>query len=117
LDQAPTLVATHRSSYVPTMFAQPGKQILEVRPEYSDLRNPEDHVPLVRHLQKAASPEASDLKATGPKISDQGPRFNDWQRRFDYLYVLFTRPDDPAPFPNLELLVQGQHFRLYRLPH
>jgi hypothetical protein len=106
LNQAPTLVATHRSSYVPTMFAQPGKQILEVRPEYSDLRNPEDHVPLVRHLQKAAS----------SKISDQAPRFNDWQKRFDYLYVLFTRPDDPTPFPNLELLAQGEHFRLYRLP-
>jgi hypothetical protein len=89
------------------VFAQPGKQILEVRPEYSDLRNQEDQVPLVRHLQKRLNPEAND----------PGPRFNDWQRRFDYLYVLFTRPDDPAPFPNLELLVQGQHFRLYRLPH
>jgi hypothetical protein len=107
LNQAPALVVTHRSSYVPTVFAQPGKQILEVRPEYSDLRNPEDHVPLVRHLQKAGSPQPND----------RAPRFNDWRRRFDYLYVIFTRPDDPAPFPNLELLVQGEHFRLYRLPH
>ncbi|UEM07563.1 hypothetical protein JL101_032075 (plasmid) [Skermanella rosea] len=107
LNQAPALVVTHRSSYVPIVFAQPGKQILEVRPEYRDLRNPEDQAPLVRHLQKRPSPETQD----------PGQRFKDWQRRFDYLYVLFTRPDDPAPFPNLELLAQGQHFRLYRLPH
>ena len=117
LNQAPTLAATYRSSYVPTLFAQPGKQILEVLPEYSDLRNPEDHVALVRHLQKDLSPNAKDPKASDSEPSDRDPPFNNWQNRFDYLYVLYTRPGDSAPFPNLELLVQGEQFRLYRLPH
>jgi len=100
LNQAAALAATERSSFVPILFAQPGKQILEVRPEYRDLRYPEDRAPLVRDVQKSSVPEAGD-----------------WRRRFDYLYVLFTQPDDPTPFPDLELLVKGQYFRLYRLPH
>jgi hypothetical protein len=107
LSHAPALAATERSSYVPIVFAQPGKQILQVRPEYNDLRYREDRTPLIRQFQELSSSNADDTSF----------RIKDWQRSFDYLYVMFARPDDPVPFPNLELLVQGQHFRLYRLPH
>jgi hypothetical protein len=107
LSHAPALAATERSSYVPIVFAQPGKHILQVRPEYNDLRYREDRTPLIRQFQELSSPDADDTSS----------RIKDWQRSFDYLYVMFARPGDPVPFPNLELLVQGQHFRLYRLPH
>jgi hypothetical protein len=95
LNHAPALAATERSSYVPIVFAQPGKQILQVRPEYSDLRYREDRTPLIRQFQELSSSNADDTSS----------RIKDWQRSFDYLYVMFTRPDDPVPFPNLELLV------------
>ena len=39
-----------------------------------------------------------------------------WSTRFDYLYVLFTDPDDANPDPrHLDLIQSGDRFQLYRI--
>ena len=50
------------------------------------------------------------------RLDDNAAYWHGWEKRFDYVYVLFTDDDDPNPAPDrLRLLHDGGRFRLYRV--
>jgi hypothetical protein len=107
LMHAACLGTIERSALVSTMFTVKGKHILGVQKRYRRFVDSIDRVP----------PSASWLRiASGPK--DETDRFywSQWERHFDYVYVLFTRHGDPNPESELlKLKAEGPGFQLYRV--
>lgn len=107
LMHAACLAIIERSSMVTTAFTVVGKQILRARPDYRDIVDTEDGTPpsLTQLLEVAANPE-----------SDVDGYWVDWMSDYDYVYVLFTRPDEENPNPaHLATKFVGERFALYRI--
>jgi hypothetical protein len=107
LVHAACLAMIERSALVSIAFTVPGKQIMHVRPAYSGQVDTEDgSPPSVEQLVVSATRQNSDTK----------PYWNDWQNRFDYVYLLFTDDDASNPAPDLLTPVyDGGRFQLYRV--
>ncbi|HYD69612.1 hypothetical protein [Azospirillum sp.] len=106
LSHAPCIALIERSALVSTAFSVPGKQILSVRPGYSELVDRNDGDP----------PTVSQLLATADGPVPGHERFWDgWPARYDYVYVLYT-DGEPNPDPDhLALLYEGPRFQLYKV--
>jgi hypothetical protein len=110
LNFAGCLVVIDRSSFAPSAFSQKGKQVLTVKPRFRDIdMQPESLVP-----------EISDIVMAGRDTGqDQGgkPKYwMNWEKRFDYLLVLYTRDTDVNPLPErLSLIYRSNHFQLYKI--
>jgi hypothetical protein len=104
---AASLATIERSAFVSTNFAIPGKQILQVRPEFWNSVDHHDRLPPnADWLRRAADP---------PDESDR-LFWSQWPRKFDYVYVVLALPDDPNPDErHLRLAFEGPGFRLYRV--
>jgi hypothetical protein len=107
LVHAACLAMIERSALVTTAFTVSGKQIMHVRPDYRDQVDTEDGTPpSVEQLLVAASRKDYDTAAY----------WQDWQNRFDYVYVLFTDDEATNPAPDLMTLIyDGERFQLYRI--
>jgi hypothetical protein len=104
---AACLAMIERSSLVTTAFTVKGKQILQVKNEYSHIADIEDGTPpsLGQFLI------AADLE--GDEIENY---WDGWPRNFDYVYLLFTEPDGPNPdSERLQLVKEGRRFQLYKV--
>ena len=108
LVHAACLAMIERSALVSTAFTVTGKHILGVRPEFRDRVDTLDGTP----------PSIGELMLAADQAPAKEPDayWRLWPTRFDYLYVLFTDPDDPNPDPrHLDLVQSGDRFQLYRI--
>ncbi|MBV8752349.1 MAG: hypothetical protein JO328_05770 [Hyphomicrobiales bacterium] len=107
LVHAACLAMIERSALVTTAFTVRGKQVMHVRPEYTDRVDTEDgNPPSIEQLVVAREhPE---------EVADK--YWRRWQESFDYVYVLFTDEDTVNPAPDLlKLVYEGDRFQLYRI--
>jgi hypothetical protein len=104
---AASLATIERSALVSTIFAVPGKHVLQVGEPFRRFVNLEDYVPpSVEWLPGAAEPAARNATLY----------WSQWPQHFDYVYVLFTDPGGANPDPrHLALVVDGPGFQLYRV--
>jgi hypothetical protein len=107
LVHAASLATIERSALVTTAFTVKGKHILQVRPEYRDYVETEDHLPpSVEYFVQVA--ERADVKSNY--------FWNLWPRHYDYVYILLTERGDPSPDRKyLTLVHEGPGFQLYRV--
>jgi len=106
LVHAACIAMIERSAMVTTAFTVPGKQILRVREEYNDRADTEDGTP----------PTVEQLLVAAEKPQIENANYwGHWTTQYDYVYVLFTKPDTENPDPvHLRLVFEGQRFQLYR---
>jgi hypothetical protein len=107
LVHAASLATIERSALVTTAFTVKGKHILQVRPEYRDYVETEDHLPpSVDYLVQVA--ERADVKSNY--------FWNLWPRHYDYVYILLTEKGAQCPDrKHLTLVHEGIGFQLYRV--
>jgi hypothetical protein len=109
LVHADCIAIIERSALVTTAFTVVGKQVMHARAGYRDRVDTEDGTPpVVNRLVQAA--DHVDANA--------GDYWRRWTQDYDYLYVLFTKPDFTNPDPaQLTELFAGDRFILYRIEH
>ena len=108
---APTLAAAHAKALVTRLFAFPGANPIEVRPEFKHLD--------VREHSNNVLIQISTLIATAHGESPpQGLQFIErWPEHYRYLYMLGARVANPLP-AILQEIAAGERFVLYRIsPH
>ncbi|OYX73220.1 MAG: hypothetical protein B7Y95_09170 [Rhizobiales bacterium 32-66-11] len=107
LVHAACLAMIEKSALVTTAFTVPGKQILRVRPPYKDWVDTEDGTP----------PTLEQMLLSSEEPTVDGPRYWDlWPKHFDYVYLLFTEPNDKNPDPDeMKLIYSGDRFQLYQV--
>jgi hypothetical protein len=107
LVHAPCLAMIERSALVTTAFTVEGKQVMHVRPPYRGQVDTEDGVPpTIDQIVLSAERHVDDDKAY----------WHGWEKRFDYVYVLFTDEDTANPAPDrLKLVHDGERFQLYKV--
>jgi hypothetical protein len=107
LVHAPCLAMIERSALVTTAFTVEGKQVMHVRPAYRSQVDTEDGVP----------PTIDQVVLSAAKHVDDNKVFwHGWEKRFDYVYVLFTEDDAANPAPDrLKLVQNGTRFQLYKV--
>jgi len=107
LVHAACLALIERSALVSIAFTVPGKQIMHVRPPYSEQVDTEDGTPpsVETLMESAAEPNG-----------DHDEYWASWQTRFDYVYFLFTDDEARNPMPDrLTPVYDGGRFQLYRI--
>ncbi len=111
LGHAACLAIIERSAFVANAFVFPGKQIMQVRPEYRRQAETRDgDLPSVEQLRIAA------VKRTSAAFGENEPYWQQWQNNFDYLFVMFTDKGATNPLPELLTLVyKGERFQLYKI--
>jgi hypothetical protein len=121
LVHAACLAIIERSALVTTAFTVVGKQILHVKPEFRGLVDTQDGTPptierlMLATAETPGDAEPSDGSAT-MSSSDDDAYWQDWNTKFDYLYVLFTDDDSENPAPeHLTLVQNASRFQLYRI--
>jgi hypothetical protein len=106
LVHAACIATIERSALVTTLFTVQGKQVLHVRPEYSDYADIKDGTP----------PSVAQLIVAADRPTPDMPAFWLNWTKFDYLYVLFTEDDAVNPDPSrLKMVDDGDRFQLYRI--
>jgi hypothetical protein len=106
LVHAACIATIERSALVTTVFTVPGKQVLHVRPEFSDYADLKDGTP----------PSTAQLVVAADHPAPGTPAFWLNWTKFDYLYVLFTEDEATNPDPTrLRLIADGDRFQLYRI--
>ena len=109
LVHADCIAIIDRSALVTTAFTVVGKQILHARLPYRDRVDTEDGTPpMIGNLVQVADREDTNVSAYWRR----------WTTDYDYLYVLFTKPDFQNPDPTyLSEMFAGDRFILYRVEH
>lgn len=121
LVHAACLAIIERSALVTTAFTVVGKQILHVKPEFRDLVDTQDGTPptIERLVLAASETTPGDADASDGSRSSEPEEesyWQDWNTKYDYLYVLFTDDDSENPAPEHPTLVQNaSRFQLYRI--
>lgn len=106
LVHAACLAMIERSALVTTAFTVVGKQIMHVKPLYSDRVDTEDGSP----------PSVEQLLVALDHPNEAGNYWHQWRDDFDYVYLLFTDDETDNPAPELLKLVHdGGRFQLYRV--
>ena len=109
LMHADCIAIIERSALVTTEFTVVGKQILHARLPYRNRVDTEDGTPpmIGSLVQVADRPTANE-----------NFYWRQWTADYDYLYVLFTKPDFQNPDPaHLTEIFAGDRFMLYRVEH
>jgi hypothetical protein len=105
----PCQAIIERSSLCSLAFSDPRQQVLVVKPPFRAFTGGyNDDPPKWREL--ARPPEHS------PETPSGRIYWIDWQKHYDYLYLLSTEPGDPNPMPGrLTRLYDAGHFQLYAI--
>jgi hypothetical protein len=107
LVHAACLAMIERSALVTTAFTVNGKQIMHVQTRYRDQVDTEDGTP--------PSVEQLLVEVTR-KDYETTAYWQNWQTRFDYVYLLFTEDEAINPAPDaMTLIYDGGRFQLYRI--
>ncbi len=117
LVHAACLAIIERSALVTTAFTVIGKQILHVKPEFRHLVDTQDGTPpTIERLLLAAAENAPEPNEAAQSETEEESYWQDWNTKFDYLYVLFTDDDTENPAPeHLTLVQNASRFQLYRI--
>jgi hypothetical protein len=117
LVHAACLAIIERSALVTTAFTVIGKQILHVKPEFRHLVDTQDGTPpTIESLLLAAAENAPEPNEASQSDNEEASYWQDWNTKFDYLYVLFTDDDSENPAPeHLTLVQNASRFQLYRI--
>jgi hypothetical protein len=109
LVHADCIAVIDRSALVTTEFTVVGKQILHARPAYRGRVDTQDGTPpMIGTLVRVADRPDTNL----------GDYWRRWTTDYDYLYVLFTKPNFENPDPaHLTEIFAGDRFMLYRIEH
>jgi hypothetical protein len=106
LVHADCIAVIERSALVTTEFTVVGKQILHARPAWRDRVDTEDGTP----------PTVGELVRVADRQTANDDYWHRWTADYDYLYVLFTKPNFQNPDPaHLTELFVGDRFVLYRI--
>jgi hypothetical protein len=107
LMHADCIAIIERSALVTTEFTVEGKQILHARPAYRGRVDTQDGTPpMIGTLVRVA--DRPDMNARD--------YWRHWTHDYDYLYVLFTKPNFANPDPSrLTEIYAGNRFILYRI--
>lgn len=107
LVHADCIAVIDRSALVTTAFTVVGKQILHARPAYRSRVDTQDGTP----------PMIGTLVRVTDRIdTDPDDYWRSWTSDYDYLYVLFTKPDFKNPDrAHLTEIFAGDRFILYRI--
>ena len=105
---ATALAAHYSNAFVPTLFAIPGQQPLQVCPELNRLAlgRTKDYWPVSFSVLAAV--------ANGASTSDIPTHVRDWLHDYDYLYLIGPRGPNPMP-SRLKALTASDSFTLYRI--
>ncbi|MEA1649995.1 hypothetical protein UAJ10_13370 [Nitrospirillum sp. BR 11164] len=105
---APCLAIIDRQSLVSTAFSVAGKQILTVKPAYTERVDREDGDP----------PSTGEMVKAVTNPLPPGTYFwQDWQRDYDYVIVLNTEHGHRELTGLADLVHEGKGFQLYRVLH
>jgi hypothetical protein len=101
----PTLAVHYADAFVPHLFTMPGKQPVSPRTPWKQFEFPERGflpVKFLTHIAERGTPAGT-------------PAFvENWQRDFDYLYLI--GPSIPNPMPDrLAFVMEAPRFALYRV--
>ncbi len=104
----PAWVMMERRAYWPMIFAQTGKQPLEVRPPFDRMQQNDGYLPLTQQLR--LGPQSAGIAG-----SDRWPsQLTDWRHRYDYVLILHQHPRTVVP-PELQLRARRGFAALYRV--
>jgi hypothetical protein len=113
IQELPCLAIIERSSLVSIAYTHPQQQILLVKPPYREMTGGYSDQPVaLPALLEPTPPEPA-----APPFFDPSGRFYwaDWERNYDYVYVIY-RDHQPSPAPaRLALLYDGHEFQLFRV--
>ena len=106
---ATALAAHYSNAFVPTLFAIPGQQPLQVCPELKrfELGSTDDYWPVAFSVLSAiaSGTAAADVPAAPAYVED-------WIRDYDYLYLVGPRGPNPMP-SRLIMIMGGEGYTLY----
>lgn len=111
LVHADCIAIIERSALVTTEFTVVGKQILHARPAWRGRVDTEDGTPptIGELVQVADRPDSV-------RAASYDDYWRQWTADYDYLYVLFTKPNFKNPDPaHLTEMYVGDRFILYRI--
>lgn len=105
---APTLAVHHARALVPSLFAIPTAQPVRLKDGFQrfSVQHPALYAPVP--LQLLASGVTGKLALSDAKF------INNWQREFEFVYLLGTRHENPFP-DLLSEVARGRHFVLYKI--
>jgi hypothetical protein len=105
-----------RDAFSPTFFADPAKQPVRVRPEWTALHSPDVEPISVEMLADAADRGFSARLAAKKYPYGYRAYWASWTERFDYVVLMHFGRALPNPVPSrLERIVAGSYFDLYRV--
>jgi hypothetical protein len=103
--RGPTLAISERSVLVSNVYSHPGHHILAVKPPYRAISDGSEDPPAI----------IDDVVAAHGTPGGGQPFYAGWRDSYDYVYVLFAKPDRPPPSDRLALVATGGMFQLYRV--
>jgi hypothetical protein len=102
----PCVMTIERSSLVSLVYSDPAQQVLTVNPSFRGMTGGFNDDP----------PSLSELVAL-PSRSASTPSgriyWADWQKNYDYVYLVSLNGESPAVPSSLEKIYEAHHFRLY----
>ena len=101
-EHQPTLAVLYRHAYVPTVFAESGKQPLRVLAPYDDDNEPSGGV-----LGTPTDLERHDVKVAA--------YLGKWEAEFDYILIINADLSPPAPIAGTCMIKNSGYARLYRV--
>jgi hypothetical protein len=107
--RAPTLAVYYANAFVSSLYTMPGKQVIEVKPEWR-------HLDINSKTETYQPPSLATLKiiAEGGKPPSAPQYIRNWPYDYDYLYLL--GPHSPNALPNILVeIATDRRFTLYRL--
>ncbi len=111
----PALPIIERGAYWPMVFAEAGKQPLDVRPPFSGLQQDDGYLPLTKQLGMAPRDNARIRGSNG-----WPSQLTDWRHRYDYVLILNHHQPEMGLPDGLTLVAQRGFAALYRVtsgPH
>lgn len=110
----PSIAVIERSAFVPTLFTDPEKQILQAAPSNKIIDTPYGRPPTIENLEEGASRK---LRGAMPELHQNGKSifWTDWPHRFDYVISLFVQPPSNGVGKLLSPVHAGSYFTIYRV--
>ncbi len=111
----PALLVLGGPVFVPTIFTEPGKQVIQVREAYAEFDKPHGRPLSIARLRRDANPGASDRISANATPASRVEAYPGWPESFDYVLLLdFGDRKNPLP-AHLEPARVGSYFTLYRV--
>jgi hypothetical protein len=100
-----TLAIPERSVLVSNIYSHPGHHVLVVKPPYRAMSDGSEDPPAI----------IDDVIAADENPGQARKFYTGWRQNYDYVLLLFAKPDAPSPSPHLQLTASGGMFQLYRV--